>query len=186
MPGGFHAIIDGWFEIITSGSFHHNKYPTGLRSINLYHGDICTSSDELLVISSNAGKYDFPSGAIINSLYLKFDVEFTDLNPILTIDQAGSIGTFRGEINPSSTHPSKEIFLVKMPSSISVAEHGDDPVEFYGRAIWTLFGSLAAYEQKNCFFDSMSLPILAGSRGYPEKEIMEILLSRSANWVKTS
>jgi len=160
--------------------------PSGLRSINLYHGDICVADDELLVISSHAGSDNKPTGMVVNSLTSNFAVDFSLLAPILTLESVDFVGTYRVQSVAESKHPAKEILLVRIPGYDAAERHTPDPMGFYAETVWTLFGTLAAFEQKGCCFSSMAMPILAGSRGYPEQEIMEVLLAKTAKWLKSS
>jgi hypothetical protein len=159
---------------------------TGLRSINLYQGDICAATDELLVISSHAGN-DSLTGMVVDALTEKYSLDFSLLAPVVTLEDHPYVGTFRNQLKClDQTHPAKEILVVRIPGAEVVKKSSSEPMEVYDEAVWTLFGALAAWEQKGVCFSSMAMPLLAGRRGYPEQQIMEVILRRSANWLKSS
>lgn len=162
--------------------------PSGLRSINLFHGDICSAEDELLVISSHAGEGDELTGMVVDALASGYAVDFSRMAAILKVEDIPSVGTFRVQVNPSShRHPAKEILVVRIPGCAEAEYYyGKSAIDLYDEAVWTLFGTLAAWEQKGRFFQGLAMPLLGGLRGYPELAIMQVLLKRAANWLKTS
>lgn len=159
--------------------------PSGLRSINLFHGDICSSDDEVVAISSHADPLNSLTGMVISSFIARLKVDFTTLHPLLTLPEHSSVGTFQ-VAGPLGDFSGKALFVVRIPGMASIREFSVTPLEVYGDVVWTLFGSLAALEQRDVFFSGLSLPLLAGRRGYPEQKIMEILLKRATTWLKAS
>lgn len=159
--------------------------PTGLRAINLYLGDICAAKDELLILSSHAGT-DYPTGMVVEALTRKYSIDFSRLGAVITLERFSSVGTFRLQGRPADSHPAKDILIVRIPGFDTVNNYGHVPMEVYEEAVWTLFGSLAAWEQKGIFFRSMAMTLLGGQRGYPKQQIMQVVLRQATNWLKSS
>ena len=160
---------------------------SGFKSINLFHGDICAAKDELLVLSTHANPGLPPEGEVVDALVDAFGMDFSALVPVVTVGEQANIGTFQvRQASNRKEHPAKDVFMVRVPGMSSVEQWGEDPLQVYEEVAWTLFGSLAAFEQKEVFFKSMAMPLLGGMRGYPPKKIMEILLKKSATWLKVS
>ena len=67
--------------------------PQGFRTFNLHHGDICSYTDDLLVVSGDAFPGSLPVGSVIDSLSRRFQVDFSDLSPLLLLSE--SAGTWR-------------------------------------------------------------------------------------------
>ncbi|ORJ60309.1 hypothetical protein B5V00_08645 [Geothermobacter hydrogeniphilus] len=159
--------------------------PSGLRSINLCLGDICSSDDEVVAISSHADPFNSLTGMVVSSFIARLNVDFKILYPLLTLPGHSSVGTFQ-VASPLGKFPGKALFVVRVPGVETIRDFAVDPLEVYDDVVWTLFGSLAALEQKDVVFSSLALPLLAGRRGYPGQKIMEILLKRATTWLKTS
>ncbi|PNU19691.1 hypothetical protein C2E25_11350 [Geothermobacter hydrogeniphilus] len=160
---------------------------TGLRSINLYHGDLCSAQDELIAISSHAGAGSSLTGMVVKSFAARFDINFSSFYPLLVLPGHPTVGTFQVPVEPTAeNYPGKALFVVRIPGPAAIRDFSTEPLDVYDDVVWTLFGSLAALEQKDVVFSSLALPLLAGRRGYPGQKIMEILLKRATTWLKTS
>ena len=115
---------------------------SGTRSINLFHGEICSVEDELLVISSHAGEDDDVTGMVVDALASVFAVDFSRLAVSLKVEDIPSVGIFRVQVNPNSHyHPAKEILVVRMPGYAEAhCFYEKSPIDLYDEAVWTLFG----------------------------------------------
>jgi hypothetical protein len=99
----------------------------------------------------------------------------------MLVPQPG-FGTFR--VHDKGFFPGEELLLVRIPGLHSI--HDEEPVAVYQRALWTLFGSLAALELCTDRLKSMALPLLGGTRGYEIKDLMRAILEQSLSWLKAT
>jgi hypothetical protein len=158
--------------------------PYGFRTFNLHHGDICSYRDDLLVVSGHADPGSYPAGAVIDALSNRFGIDFSDLSPLLLLEEAaGAWRVHTGRL----PHPG-QLLLVRIPGPSSVLRGGGNPIEVYSRLLWTVFGSLAAMEldEQSNHPQTMAMSVLGGARGYPIGKLMEELLRQSLNWLKIS
>jgi len=155
--------------------------PYGLRSFTLVLGDITEAAAAVLVVPTHAN-VGFPlDGKVLQAAADRFRLTYTNLEQML-VPEPG-FGTFR--LREKGDFPGEEVLLVRIPGPYSV--RGDEqPISVYRKALWTLFGSLAALELRTDALKSMALPLLAGTRGYEIKDLMRIILEQSLSWLKTS
>jgi hypothetical protein len=155
--------------------------PYGLRSFTLMLGDVTAATDAVLVIPTHANM-GFPlDGTVLQAATDRFRITYSDLEQIL-VPEPG-FGTFR--VRNKGDFSGKEVLLVRIPGPYSI-EGEEQPISVYRRALWTLFGSLAALELRTETLKSMALPLLAGTRGYEIKELMRAILEQSLSWLKAA
>lgn len=150
----------------------------GYRSLNIWHGDILTSRDDLLIISTHANRNFEFTGQLVREVQSRYGVELDNLQSIVMHDEV--FGVYR--VNNPGTAPHKAILLLRMPG----AYRSRNPLELFKDSIWAVFGSIAALELKNEGFDAISLPFLGGTRGYPLTEAVALILQACGQWLKTS
>jgi hypothetical protein len=92
-------------------------------------------------------------------------------------------GTFR--LHNKGRFSGEELLLVRIPGPHPINDK-EQPISVYRRALWTLFGSLAALELRTDRLKSMALPLLGGTRGYEIKDLMRAILEQSLSWLKAA
>jgi hypothetical protein len=156
--------------------------PYGLRSFALRAGDVTAAPDPVLVVPTHANEAFPPDGEVLTAAVERFGAQFDRLEPIVRGD--GPVGTYR--VIERGRFPGLEILVVRIPGEYSVTRSGDEPLDILGKALWTLFGSLAALELRERGLISVALPLLAGTRGYPVRDLLTVLLRHSLNWLRAS
>jgi hypothetical protein len=111
----------------------------------------------------------------------RFGLTYNSYEPML-VPRRG-FGTFR--VHDKGQFPGEELLLVRIPSPRSTNDN-EQPISIYHRALWTLFGSLAALELRSDRLKSMALPLLGGTRGYEIKDLMRAILEQSLSWLKAA
>jgi hypothetical protein len=156
--------------------------PHGLRNFTLVMGDISTARDAAIAVPTHANT-DIPmSGAVMDAMRGRAGVEFNSHHPIVSPEPG--FGTY--QVADCGTLPNGSVLLVRIPGVVAAQQRGKDPLETYRDALWTLFGSLAALEVRGQGFASLAMPLFAGTRDYPVREIMRIILDTSLEWLRTS
>jgi hypothetical protein len=120
-------------------------------------------------------------GKVLQAAADRFRLTYGSLEPVL-VPEPG-FGTFR--LRDRGHFSGAEVLLVRIPGPHSVKGE-EQPISVYRRALWTLFGSLAALELRTDILKSMALPLLAGTRGYEIKDLMRAILEQSLSWLKAS
>ena len=154
----------------------------GIRSFALRAGDVTAAPDPVLVVPTHANEGFPPDGDVLTAAVERFGAQFDQLEPIVRGD--GPVGTYR--VIDKGRFPGLEILVVRIPGQYSVTRRGDEPLDVLGRALWTLFGSLAALELRERGLISVALPLLAGTRGYDVRDLLTVLLRHSLNWLRGS
>ena len=155
--------------------------PHGLRRFTLVLGDITKGSDAVLVVPTHANEAFPPDGRVLQAAADCFGFTYSNLEPMLV--PAAGFGTFR--LREKGDFPGEEVLLVRIPGPYS-AKGDEQPISIYRKALWTLFGSIAALELRTNALKSMALPLLAGTRGYEVKDLMRAILEESLSWLKAS
>jgi hypothetical protein len=155
--------------------------PYGLLSFTLVLGDISQSPDPVVVVPTHASLDLALDGQVLQAVTNRFGSTCNDYEPIL-VPQPG-FGTFR--VSDKGNFPGEELLLVRIPGPYSITGK-DQPISVYRRALWTLFGSLAALELRTDRLKSMALPLLGATRGCEIKELMRAILEQSLTWLKAS
>lgn len=156
--------------------------PYGLRSFTLILGDIAASPDPVLVVPTHAYARVPVTGQVVDAIEHRYGVDFGSLEPLL-VPREG-FGTYR--VGNRGKFPGREILLVRIPGSRAFEEDEKEGLSAYRRALWTLFGSLAALELRDEDLRSLALPLLAGTRGYEIRGLMRTILEHSLAWLKAS
>jgi hypothetical protein len=154
--------------------------PYGLRSFTLLLGDITEAHDPVLVVPTHANMAFPLDGKVLEAAANRFRLVYGNLEPIV-VPEPG-FGTFR--VQDKGDFLGEEVLVVRIPGAASVRE--GQPISVYRKALWTLFGSLAALELRTDILKSMALPLLAGTRGYEIKDLMRAILEQSLSWLKAS
>jgi hypothetical protein len=156
--------------------------PHGLRSFTLHLGDVTRSKDGGLVVPSHANPGFPPDGAVLSAIARKHDIDFENLEALIA--PRPSFGTFR-VVDPKSA-PYAEVLVVRIPGVQTALLRGGEPLAIIHEALWTLFGSLAALELRSDKLKVLSLPLVAGTRGYEIPDLMGAIIERSIAWLKVS
>jgi hypothetical protein len=156
--------------------------PYGLRNFTLHFGDITRATDAALAVPTHAYEDHPLTGAVLSALTQMFGVDFESHEPLLVPEPC--FGTFR--VTKCGGLEDRLVLLVRIPGIYSVGERGEEPLVAYRRALWTLFGSLAALEMRGEQHGSLAMPLLAATRGYAIPEIMRVILEVSLDWLRTS
>ena len=155
--------------------------PYGLRSFTLLLGDVTQAPDPVLVVPTHANLKFSLDGRVLERAAERFGITFNSYDPML-VPQPG-FGTFR--VYNKGSFPGEELLLVRIPAPRSIKEK-EQPISVYRKALWTLFGSLAALELRTDRLKSMALPLLGGPRGYEIKDLMRAILEQSLSWLKAA
>lgn len=110
------------------------------------------------------------------ALAARYGLDFSEIEPVVA--PRANFGTFRLSRKAGLPEEIHEVLVVRLPG----AEWGKDSVETYRRALWTLFGALAALEIETAIA-SVSLPLIGGSRRYPAVEAMRATLDFASGWL---
>ena len=156
--------------------------PYGLRNFTLVLGDITTAGDSAIAVPTHANANFMLTGAVLTAMRERHGIDFDSHEPIVVPEHA--FGTYR--VTDCGTFLNGSIFLVRIPGNYSAEQRDVDPMKTYRRALWTLFGSLAALEVRGDGFPSLAMPLLAGTRGYTSQDIMRTILEASLNWLRIS
>src|SRR5687768_6703278 len=107
----------------------------GVRAFHLHQGDICDSTDDVIVASTHANPKYMLSGKVIEALARRYGCDFNDVEPLLVPPDL--CGTYRLR-RPLAT--GQTALLVRIPSAWSAKQEAEEPVEVLRHALWTLFG----------------------------------------------
>jgi hypothetical protein len=150
--------------------------PTGLRTFELYEGDIFSQSSDLLVISTDPQR-DKP-GQLIEVLQDRFQFQVeTGCN---FMDLGGGIAacTQNGE---GAAPFGKLLTMCIAPPRLQ-----KDPAAFYDRAIRSTFAAVAALEFLGCEFKTVSLPVLVRQGIEEYAPAVRSLLKHALAWLRQS
>jgi hypothetical protein len=154
----------------------------GVRSFHLHQGDICDSNDDVIVVSSHANADLPPSGAALRAVRDRFGYDFSTIDPLMVLRP--NVGTF---LLRDERAAGRTVLVVRIPGARSAAGEGSEPIEAFKESLWTLFGSLSALEFKGGrSLRSISLPILAKSRGFDVRDLLTVLLDAVIRWLRFS
>lgn len=156
--------------------------PYGLRCFALRLGDVTESPDPVLIVPTHANLQLKPTGMVLDAAVRRYGARFDDLQPLLIAN--GAMGTYR--VTKRGTFPGKEILVVRIPGRLSIGQQAGDHLDVLDRAMWSLFGSLAALELQTGGMTSMALPLLAGTRGYATSDLLRLILRHSLGWLRGS
>lgn len=120
-------------------------------------------------------------GRVLQSAAERFGFTYNSYEPML-VPQPG-FGTFR--VHKKGRFPGEELLLVRIPGPYSINDK-EQPISVYRRALWTLFGSLAALELRTDRLKSMALPLLGGTCGFEINDLMRAILEQSLSWLKAA
>lgn len=156
--------------------------PYGLRSFTLRLGDISKADDPVLAVPTHSNPNFQLTGAVLSTVATRFGVDFGRLEPLLVPRR--DFGTYR--VLDRGNFPGHEILLVRIPGHASTQIEAQLPLESYHKALWTLFGSMAALELQGDALKSLALPLLGATRGYNIADLMLAILEHSLTWLKAS
>lgn len=158
--------------------------PYGLRSFALRQADILASPASILVVPTHAS-HGFPgglTGLVLEAARDRHGIDFDDHEP-LVMGRWG-MGTYR--VRSTGSFAGSEVLLVRILGGGQAAHMGLDHREVLGEALWTLFGSLSALELRSARLASAAMPLLAGTRGYPVRDLLRLILTHSLAWLRVS
>lgn len=156
--------------------------PYGLRCFAMRVGDITASPDPVLVVPTHGKGHIHPEGAVLSAVERRFGARFDQLE-LLTMG-TDPVSTYRLADGSRGSFPGREILVVRIPGRQSVEAHGGDPLAVFGDALWSLFGALAALELRRDGLTAVSLPLLAGTRGYDTRDLMRLLLHHALGFLR--
>lgn len=156
--------------------------PYGLRSFTLQLGDIARSKDSVLVVPTHANPQLWLTGGVLYAVAKRYAVDFNTLEPLIVPHEG--FGTYR--VRDRGSFPGQEILVVRIPGHDIREELIPASPNAYHRALWTLFGSLAALELRTDEHKSLALPLLGATRGYKIVDLMRAILEHSLPWLKVS
>ena len=156
--------------------------PYGLRNFTLHLGDITRAPDAALAVPTHAHAEHPLTGAVLSGLTQAFQVDFDSQEPLLVPEPC--FGTSR--ITRCGKLQDRLVLLVRIPGVRAVEQRGENPLQAYRQALWTLFGSLAALEMRGEQHGSLAMPLLAATRGYAIQGIMQAILEAALDWLRAS
>ncbi len=159
----------------------------GLRSFNIYEGDIFEQKGDLLVLSTHSSKRNAPTGWILTGLQEKLGREL-NLDSTHVLSWKG-ISVHFEEI---ADFQFKGLLTLRVPLSNIESLPSDNTS--YEELIDVLTAALTILENLGIFFSDVSFPVIAGQRisdilpgnDASYKKALEILIERSKKWLETS
>lgn len=150
--------------------------PTGLRSFELFEGDIFSQPSDLLVISTDPQR-DKP-GQLMELLEKRFRYRVeTGCN---FMDLGGGISACTQD--GGGTAPFGQLLTM----CIAPPRLQKDPAAFYDRAIRSTFAAIAALEFLGCEFKTVSLPVLVRQGIEEYAPAVRSLLKHALAWLRQS
>ncbi|MBK9387707.1 MAG: DUF4145 domain-containing protein [Planctomycetes bacterium] len=151
--------------------------PQGLRTFELYAGDIFADASDLLVISASPREERAPAGSLVEQLRDQYGLE-PDLSHSLV--SFGDLAAFVQKGNEST--PFGDLLTMRIPPPRSQL----DPVEFYDRAIRLTFAAVASLEFLGKRYPRVSLPILVRQGIDAYAPAVHSLLRHAIAWLRQS
>ena len=150
--------------------------PHGLRTFELFAGDIFSHSADLLVISTSHRR-DKPAQLVtlLKDLF-HFDVDLSE--PLINFGEGVSACSQTANSHTPFTH-----LLTMCVAPPRMQEH---PAEFYDRAIRSTFATIAALEFLGHEFKTISLPVLVRKGIEDYSPAVRSLLRHALAWLRQS
>lgn len=152
--------------------------PHGLRTFELYSGDIFSHEADLFVISTHHRAGESASGLLVEALKERFDLE---------VDVSEAMIRFGGGIS-ACVQPANERapFQELLTMRIAAPRLQQDPVGFYDRAIQSTFAAIALREFLGGRFETVSLPVLVRQGIVDYSLAVRSLLRHALTWLRQS
>lgn len=152
--------------------------PHGVRTFELYHGDLFALPADLVVISTHHNLAEPPTGQVVRALQKRFHVVVKGL-PVW-IDHGDGVSACSQVVNAQVPFQHLLTMRIAKPSNQT------DPQAFYDRAIQATFASIATLEFMGRSSRTIALPVLAGQRIVDYGAAVGSLLRYAFQWLRQS
>lgn len=152
--------------------------PHGLRTFELYSGDMFSQAVDLMVISTHHREQEQASGPLVETLRDQFAFE---------VDASDAMIQFGGGISACAQPADDSVpFHELLTMRIAAPRLQKEPAEFYDRAIQSTFASVAMLEFLGRSFESIALPVLVREGIIDYSSAVRSLLRHALTWLRRS
>lgn len=152
--------------------------PQGLRTFELFAGDVFSQEADLLVISTHHEEDEPPSGPLVETIENTYGLPVDVSQPFMTFG-----GGVTACVQPGND---KTPFRQLLTMRIAAPRSQENPSEFYDRAIQSTFAAIAALEFLGNEFSGISLPVLVRKGIADYESAVRALLRHALQWLRQS